>query len=411
MVKSPPGNAGDTGRISGPGSSHASWDDLARRPQLLSPPCGGLNRSGWAHVPGPALPHGGSYCNEKSAQLVKGKAKSLSRPTPCDPMDCSPLLSPWHFSGKNAGAGCHFLPQGIFPAQGSNPGLPHCTQTLYPLSHQGSPYNERTRESLGTTTETQRSQKQTNKQTKTPQKTNLLTSKKGSPTSKKLSIKKKLQINNCKSGDKDILTLGLWFILPFKKWFINYSHCCLLLFSHCHVWVFAPPWIVARLLCPWGFPSKNTGVGYHFLLQGIFLSQELNLHWRVDSLPQTTWEAPINYSCVRMHSVLPSNPTLGHPVDCSPPGSSVHGILQARTLEWVTTPSSRASSPPRDWTQISCVYCIAGRPYTAEPPGKPKLFTVLYKYEVITGMTLQLYYELGLFSKGKNLHFPISTTR
>ena len=248
--------------------------------------------------------------------------------------------------------------------------------------------------------------KQTNKQTKTPQKTNLLTSKKGSPTSKKLSIKKKLQINNCKSGDKDILTLGLWFILPFKKWFINYSHCCLLLFSHCHVWVFAPPWIVARLLCPWGFPGKNTGVGYHFLLQGIFLSQELNLHWRVDSLPQTTWEAPINYSCVRMHSVLPSNPTLGHPVDCSPPGSSVHGILQARTLEWVTTPSSRASSPPRDWTQISCVYCIASRPYTAEPPGKPKLFTVLYKYEVITGMTLQLYYEPGLFSKGEKPSLP-----
>ena len=100
------------------------------------------------------------------------------------------------------------------------------------------------------------------------------------------------------------------------------------------------------------------------------------------------------------------DPTLCHPVDCSPPGSSVHGILQARTLEWVTTPSSRASSPPRDWTRISCVYCIAGGPYTAEPPAKPKLFTVLYKYEVITGVTLQLYYEMGLFSKGEKPSLP-----
>ena len=43
-----------------------------------------------------------------------------------------------------------------------------------------------------------------------------------------------------------------------------------------------------RLLCPWNFPGKNTGVGCHFLLQGIFPTQGLNwclLHWQVDSLP------------------------------------------------------------------------------------------------------------------------------
>ena len=38
--------------------------------------------------------------------------------------------------------------------------------------------------------------------------------------------------------------------------------------------------------------------------------------------------------------------TLGDPMDCSPPGSSVHGILQARILEWVAMPSSRGSSQP-----------------------------------------------------------------
>ena len=45
------------------------------------------------------------------------------------------------FSGKSAGVGCHFLLRGIFLTWGSNPGVPHCRQTLYPLSHQGSPYS------------------------------------------------------------------------------------------------------------------------------------------------------------------------------------------------------------------------------------------------------------------------------
>ena len=48
------------------------------------------------------------------------------------------LLRPWNFPDKSTGVGCHFLLQGIFPTQGSNPGLLHCRQTLYHLSHQGS---------------------------------------------------------------------------------------------------------------------------------------------------------------------------------------------------------------------------------------------------------------------------------
>ena len=44
-------------------------------------------------------------------------------------------------------------------------------------------------------------------------------------------------------------------------------------------------------------------------------------------------------------------------MDCSPPGSSVHGILQATILEWVAMSSSRGSSPPRNQTHISCVSC------------------------------------------------------
>ena len=49
------------------------------------------------------------------------------------------LLCPWDFPGNSTGVDCHFLLQRIFLTQGSNPGLLHCRQMLYHLSHQGSP--------------------------------------------------------------------------------------------------------------------------------------------------------------------------------------------------------------------------------------------------------------------------------
>ena len=58
---------------------------------------------------------------------------------------------------------------------------------------------------------------------------------------------------------------------------------------------------------------------------------------------------------------LQSCPTLYNPIDGSPPGSPVPGILQARTLEWVAIPFSTRSSRPRDWTRVSC---IVGRRFT-----------------------------------------------
>ena len=63
-----------------------------------------------------------------------------------------------------------------------------------------------------------------------------------------------------------------------------------------------------RLSHSWGSPGKNTGVGCHFLLQCM----------------QVKSETEVAQSC----------PTLCNPMDCSPPGSSIHGILQARVLEW-----------------------------------------------------------------------------
>ena len=59
-------------------------------------------------------------------------------------------------------------------------------------------------------------------------------------------------------------------------------------------------------------------------------------------------------------------------MDCSLPGSSVHGIFQARILEWVAISFSRGPSWPRDRTRVSCISCIGRRFFTTAPPGKPQ---------------------------------------
>ena len=69
-----------------------------------------------------------------------------------------------------------------------------------------------------------------------------------------------------------------------------------------------------RLPCPWDSPGKNIGVGCHFLLQCM----------------KEKSESEVAQSC----------PTLSDPMDCSLPGSSVHGIFQARVLEWGAIASS-----------------------------------------------------------------------
>ena len=82
-----------------------------------------------------------NYKTLRGKHRQKVKVKSLSRvwlfATPWTV--ASRLLHPWNFPGKSTRVGCHFLHQGIFPTQGSNPGLLYCRQTLYHLSHQGSP--------------------------------------------------------------------------------------------------------------------------------------------------------------------------------------------------------------------------------------------------------------------------------
>ena len=76
-----------------------------------------------------------------------------------------------------------------------------------------------------------------------------------------------------------------------------------------------------------------------------------------------------------MHAMLlQSCLTLCDPMDCSLPGSSVHGISQARILEWVAMSSSRGSSQPRDQTLVSYTYLhwhVGSLPLA--PSGKPRL--------------------------------------
>ena len=70
--------------------------------------------------------------------------------------------------------------------------------------------------------------------------------------------------------------------------------------------------------------------------------------------------------------VAQSCPTLCDPMDCSLPGSSVHGIFQAVVLEWIAISFSKGSSQPRDRTQVSC---IVDRHFTVWPTGKSIYFS------------------------------------
>ena len=84
-------------------------------------------------------------------------------------------------------------------------------------------------------------------------------------------------------------------------------------------------------------------------------------------LSDLTLHSTLSFNKVKV-LLTQSCPTLCDPMDRSPLGSSVHGTLQARILEWIANPFSRGSSQPRDRTQVSHV---TGGFFTTEPPGKP----------------------------------------
>ena len=109
-------------------------------------------------------------------------------------------------------------------------------------------------------------------------------------------------------------------------------------------------------------------------------TQIYKLHSNTDSMISTHFNfLELQITCGNNEKILKYNtvhvpccaytqlcPTLCDSMECSPPGSSVHGILQARILEWVAMPSSRVSFQPRDQIWVSN---IAGGFFTTEPPG------------------------------------------
>ena len=91
------------------------------------------------------------------------------------------------------------------------------------------------------------------------------------------------------------------------------------------------------------------------------------------------------------------------PVDCSPPGSSGHGILQAGTQEWVATSSSRSSSQPRDQTHVCCI-SFFGRQvlYRKCHPESPTSYNNKYKKNIpnLENRTVRIVQSLTLMSQG-----------
>ena len=190
-------------------------------------------------------------------------------PKSCPTLRPHGLYSPWNSPGQNAGVGSLSLLQGIFPTQGSNPGLPRCRRILYQLSHKGSPsILGRILSLLQRIFPTQES----NQGILHYRQILYQLSYRGSPTIESAAAAKSLQ--SCPT---------LW---PHRR----------------------QP---TRLPHPWDSPGKNTVVGCHFLLQCMKVKSK----------------SKVSQSC----------PTLSYPTDCSLPGSSVHGIFQARVLEWVAS--------------------------------------------------------------------------
>ena len=110
-----------------------------------------------------------------------------------------------------------------------------------------------------------------------------------------------------------------------------------------------------------------------------------NYNFQISPWYSVKWKSPTQmyHMCVHAKS-LQSCLTLYDPMDCSLPGSSLLGILQARILEWVAMPFSGGSSPPREQNCVSHGSCIAGTFFIAEPVGKLAIIqmTFFWKHKV-----------------------------
>ena len=132
-----------------------------------------------------------------------------------------------------------------------------------------------------------------------------------------------------------------------------------------HDWKWKRKWQSTPVFLPRKSHRQRSLVGYSpWACKKEDMTEQLSLSTKI--LTKHKWN---NVVCryiefviiVLVGSVAQLCPNLCKPMDCSPPGSSVHGISQARILEWVAISFSRGSSWPRNWTQVSG---IAGRFFT-----------------------------------------------
>ena len=123
-------------------------------------------------------------------------------------------------------------------------------------------------------------------------------------TLSKLFVFSDTQLSNQKNGYSIKIRLGLSIpCLAIVKWGKSLSR----------VQIFATPWTVAtRLLCPWDFPGKSTGVGCHFLLQGIFPTQGSNPGSCIVGRHFTIWDTDVNW-CFSWFKSEPKNGKSWHP--------------------------------------------------------------------------------------------------
>ena len=133
-----------------------------------------------------------------------------------------------------------------------------------------------------------------------------------------------------------------------------------------------------RLPCPWDSPGKNTGVGCHFLLQCVKVKSE----------------SEVTQSC----------PTLSDPMDYSLPGSSVRGILQARTLEWVAISFSNAWKWKVKVKSLSRVQLLA-TPWTAAYQAPLSMAFSRQVYWSGVPLPSQIYFKILLLPLSSNMIF------
>ena len=123
------------------------------------------------------------------------------------------------------------------------------------------------------------------------------------------------------------------------------------------------PWNRAQITPP-PFTTLVVFQGSALFGPGVFIYQRRNNNMWLVALQGLTVITKVCVHAAQLCSMLCDF------INCHPRGFSVHGIFQARILEWVALSSSRLSSWPRDRTRVCCVSCLAGRFFTTAPSYK-----------------------------------------